>query len=153
LMKDVSMANQEIINTKGYIFARVLPQINGCYFSDSCTCTAATSDFSNIENNRVIDKVIRYTYVTLAPKLNEPQQVDATTGKLLADKIAYYESICDKAIAPMLTNSEVSGIRYYIDPAQNFLATNLLNVKCRVTPTGKNKDIVVDIALNNPANQ
>jgi hypothetical protein len=149
---NASLADLQVINNKGYIFARTYPQVNGCYFSDSATCTVATSDFSNIENNDVINKVIRIAYVTLVPKLNAPQQVNATSGRLLPDVIAYYESLLFKATDFMATREEVSGLSFSIDPTQNFLSTNVLNIKARIVPTGKNKDIVVDIALSNPAN-
>lgn len=152
LMKNVTIGQAEAINTKGYIFARTYPTVAGCYFSDSCTATSATSDYSNIENNRVIHKVIRLMYAVLVPKLNAPQQVDANTGRLLPDVVAYYESLCQNATDFMVTRSEVSGLRFFIDPAQNYLETNVLNVQARITPTGKNKEFVVDIALNNPAN-
>lgn len=152
LMKDVSMGNQEAINSRGLIFARTYPMLAGCYFSDSCTATLATSDFSTIENNRVIGKVIRRVYMRLAPKLNAPQQVDATTGRLLPSVVTYYETLLDKAVADMSTNEEVSGIRFTIDPLQNYLTTNKLVVRARITPTGKNKSFDIDIAFENPAN-
>lgn len=152
LMVDVSKGDQEQLNTLGYIFARTYTMTNGCYFSDTCSCTEATSDFSNLENNRVVDKVVRIDYVTLVPKLNSPQQVDTATGRLAPEVCKYFETLCDKATSFMGTRQEVSAIRHEVDPEQNFLSTNKLQIKARVTPTGKAKEIEVDIAMFNPSN-
>lgn len=150
LIANISTGALTAISNKGYIFARTFPNLSGCYFSDSPSATSATSDYSTIENVRVVNKVVRRVYQALLPRLNGPILLEPSTGKISPDVAASFEANCNSSTSDMLTNEEVSRLTYTVDPNQNILSTQKLLVQARILPTGKAREIVVNIGFENP---
>lgn len=137
------------LNEKRYIFARTHTGLAGLYFNDSSTCTAGTSDFAYVENNRTINKATRLLRTALLPKLASPVLVDID-GKLPQSVSKSFEGLCRSALEGMVANQEVSDFDVYVDPKQNILSTSELKVKAEITPIGTARKIMVDLGFKNP---
>lgn len=147
LIKNVSTANQKLINDNRYIFVRTHVGIADNYFNDSHTCDLATSDYAYIENVRTIDKACRGVRTNLLPYLNAPLNIDPTTGQLDRNTVAYLETVAGKALEEMEKAGELSGYVAEIDPAQNVLRTGALQVIIKNVPTGVMRQVQVQIGF------
>ena len=147
LIKNVTTANQELLNDNRYIF--VLTHVGDAdnYFNDSHTCDVVTSDYAYIENVRTIDKACRGVRANLLPYLNAPLKVDAETGKLDAPMVAFLETTAGKALEDMEKAGELSGYKAEIDPDQNVLATSTLEIVIKQVPVGVMRKINVKIGF------
>ncbi len=147
LIKNVSIANQELLNDNRYIFVRTHVGDADNYFNDSHTCDVVTSDYAYIENVRTIDKACRGVRANLLPYLNAPLKVDAETGKLDAPMVAFLETTAGKALEDMEKAGELSGYKAEIDPEQNVLATSTVEVVIKNVPMGVMRKINVKIGF------
>lgn len=147
LIKNVSVANQELLNDNRYIFVRTHVGDADNYFNDSHTFDVATSDYANIENVRTIDKACRGVRANLLPYLASPLKVDAETGKLDAPMVAFLETTAGKALEDMEKAGELSGYKAEIDPEQNVLATSTVEVVIKNVPMGVMRKINVKIGF------
>ena len=134
-------------NTKRYLCLRKHRGYTGTFFADSFTGTTSTSDTGNIESNRTLQKARRLVRSALLPDLNSPITVDATTGKIAPGTVKYLESKAGNALAPMLSDGEISGYGVYINPDQNTLSTSQVDVVVKIVPRGVARNIVVTIGL------
>lgn len=150
LLTSYTDTDYNTLNTKGYIIPRTFVGISGVYWNDSHTCDLITSDFAYIENNRTINKAIRLARVALLPKLNSPIAVDGTSGQIAPDVCKYLEGLVKKELESMLTDGEVSAIDVFVDPAQDVLATSLLEVQFDITPTGTGRTLKLKVGFKNP---
>lgn len=141
------------LNDKGYIFARTIPQLSGVYFNDSYTCTAISDDYCRIEMNRTMDKAIKGVRGALAPKLKSPILVDVDTGFLDPVTVSVFQTDAQGKIDDMRRAGEVSSGTVYIDPEQNILSNDTLDVDVEIVPTGSAHTIRVRIGFTNPYNQ
>ncbi|MGJ1198840.1 DUF2586 family protein [Sphingobacterium spiritivorum] len=141
------------LDDKGYIFARIIPQLPGVYFNDSHTCTVLTDDYNRAELNRTMDKAIKQIRSVLLPKLQSPLLVDEETGYLQPVTIAVFTTDAENEITNMKRAGEISGGSIYIDPAQNILTSNTLDVDVEIIPTGSAHTIRLRIGFNNPFKQ
>lgn len=146
LIKNVSTANQELLNNS-QIFVRTYVGDADCYFNDSHTMDVSTSDYAYIENVRTIDKACRGIRSNLLPKLNSPLSVDATTGKLSADQVAYLETVAGRALEDMEKAGELSGYSAEIDPDQNVLSTSTVEVVVKNVAKGVMRKVNVKIGF------
>lgn len=142
-----TQADLEALDDKRYLFPLNYVGIAGTYFNDSYTAIAKTDDYSNIENNRVIQKAIRNVRAALLPELGSPVLVDPDTGKLSVSTIKYLESRGDAGLQDLDLNNEISGGRVRIDPDQNVVATSQIDVVIEIVPTGTARKFVIRIGL------
>jgi len=149
-IQDISASDLETANTEGAIFFRKHVGIAGVYFNDTHTCIAATDDFAYIENQRTINKATRIVRATLMPFLGSPVEVNPDSGELDATFVQSMKARVDKAIAEQMPG-ELSGFTFYIDPAQDVLATSNINTQLSLIPLGKAREINVEIGFTNPA--
>lgn len=134
------------INTLGYIALKKFSDIEGSYFNDSHTCTPISGDYAYIENNRTFNKAIRGLRSFLLPQLASPVKVKAD-GTLSEDTIGYFESLCNRALSVMVSNSELSAFSVVIDPTQSFLSTSNLIVQVNLVPMGVARTITVNVGF------
>lgn len=135
------------LKDKGYtVIRKYLPKIAGSYFERVPTAIASTSDFSFIENNRVIDKAIRLAETILTPQLQSDLSLN-TDGTLSDDVIGYFKDLVGGQLESMEAAGEISGSSVTIDPTQNILATSNLNVAISILPNATNEFITVNIGL------
>jgi len=115
------------------------------YYNDSHTLDLPTSDYAYIENVRTMDKATRGIRQNLLPYLNAPLYVDATTGKLRPDMVAFLETTAGRALEEMEKAGELSGYKAEINPEQNVLATSELEVQIKQVPVGVMRVVKVKI--------
>jgi hypothetical protein len=135
------------LNAKKYLVFRKHIGRAGTYFNDSFTATIATSDYSNLEANRVMNKAKREVRAELLPDLNSPLTVDAETGLLASSTIGYFELKVERALVRMQNAGEISGYEVYINPDQDVLATSLLNISVKIVPRGVARNILIKIGF------
>lgn len=143
---NLSKTEVETLTAKGYIFARKYVGISGTYLNDSPTCTALSSDFAYIENNRTLDKAIRQTRILLLPSLNSPIYLN-TDGTLTAKDISHLSVTSRKALEQMQRDGEVSNFSIFIDPNQNVLSTSEIQIEMNVQPVGVARQLKVRIGF------
>lgn len=146
-VKGKTNAELQAISDKGYCFIYKEVGINGTYFYDSPTAVAITNDYAYIESNRVIDKAVRGVRANILPQLKSPLYVDATTGKLAPDTIAYFETLAARPLEQMDKDGSVSGYGVFVDPDQNVNSSSKLVVNIRLIPVGVAREIEVNIGF------
>jgi hypothetical protein len=139
-----SLLNQ--LDTKRYLTFAKHYNYAGTFVEKPHTATLATSDFSNIQNNRVIGKAMRGVRLSLLPKLQSPLRLDSE-GKLSADAVQYFSNLAAQTLRQMKTDEEMSDYRVVIDPNQNILSTQVLRIKIGIIPMGWARIIVVDMGF------
>lgn len=137
---------KDTLQAKRYLFLRRYPAVAGTYVNLDVTATAATSDLSRIRNVRTLHKAKRVLYTALAPELQRPLQVDAD-GRLSADTVKYFENLASRPLDRMVANAELSNFLVIIDPEQDVLATDLLNIQVKLQPLGAAETITVTIGF------
>ena len=149
---DVPNGDFDTLEEKAYIFPKLYTQVAGVYFNSHNTCVALTNDYSNIQNNRTIQKAIRIAYKTLVPDINRTIPVDATTGKMTAAICKYFEEKVNISTSDMVKAVECSAVDCFVNPNQNVISTSKVTVKVSVTPTGTAEAIDAYIGFVNPFN-
>lgn len=155
-LESIALANGDIANDatilgllkdNGYTVVRkYLPQIAGSYFERVPTAISATSDFSFIENNRVVDKAIRLTESILTPELQKDLLLN-DDGTLTDDVIGYFQDLVSRQLEGMESNAEISGFNVLIDPNQDVLTTSTVEVTIQILPLGIAEFITINIGL------
>ena len=139
------------LHDKRYIFFRNYTGLTGYYIADDLTLTANTDDNATIALGRTIDKALRIAYITYTEELAE--EVLLEDGKLAPANVKYLEGKIENAINETMTNNtEISAVAAYVDPEQDILATDELEVELRIVPVGYSKQITVKIGFINPQN-
>lgn len=146
LIKNLSVNLLSLINNYRYIFLRKFVDLAGSYWNDDHTAIIQTSDYAYISNNRTIDKAIRGVYSSVLPALASPLQLNAD-GTLTDTTIAYFTSLAQVNLFEMLRNREISAQAVTIDPTQNVLSTNTLEIAISIVPIGVARNIVVKIGF------
>lgn len=124
------------LDEKRFIFLRTYTGISGSYLNDSHNLDLITSDYNYIERVRTIDKAIRGIRANLTPQLSGPVRVDAESGKLAPDAVAYLEVLANRALEEMEKRGELSGYKALIDPNQDILGTSTVEVVIKNVPVG-----------------
>jgi len=140
----LSHAEQNGLDDKHYIFLLKYANLSGSYFNFGHT--AANNDLNTIELNRVLDKAIRATRRALTPKLNATVALNRD-GSIQGIFIKQFESLVKLELGQMKANDELSQFDVTINPAQNILATNTLEVSVAIVPFGTSKTIEVNIGF------
>jgi hypothetical protein len=145
-------ADIDALNDKGYLFYRKFQQKNGFFFADDPTCVALTDDYAFIARGRVMDKAARITYRVLLDELNDEIEVDPDTGQIAAIEVKALENSIDSALdAEMVALGNLSGIdEIFIDPEQDVLATDKIEVLETLVPVGYKKNLSATIQYSNP---
>lgn len=136
---------------KGYGLFETQIGIDGIYINTTATCITKTDDFANAQNVRTVNKATRLCRIALLGDLNSPVQINPSNGQLSTITIgALTAKVTKKLTDEMLTNGEISGFTFFINPAQNLLSTSELDTELTITPTGTAEQIKVRIKYLNP---
>jgi hypothetical protein len=146
LVSNTTAAQQDALAEKNYTFLRRIPDLAGSFISDSKTAVSNTNAFFSIERNRTIDKARRVVAAGLSPLLNSPVDVNSD-GTLSALTINVYKQVCNTQLDVMVSNNELSAYSVNINPDQNVLATDTINITLVLTPKGVARFIVVDVSF------
>jgi hypothetical protein len=139
------------MHDKGYITFRTFPNKSGYYFTGDPTAVATTDDYALLCRGRVIDKAQTIAYATFVDEVDDEVPVN-TDGTLSPGYTKYLEQkILNQINLIMTANREISSAACFIDPAQNVISTNKVNVVLKITPVGYASDIEVQLGFNNPA--
>lgn len=142
MMEGLSTPILNNLAKKGYNFpVKYTGNPNGIYASDDATCD--DGDFYNIVNNRTIHKVRRGVRLVLLPKLHSPVLVNRADGTLTPTKITEIRTDIKDVLEDMITAEEISGYDIYIDPKQQVLLNDTLEIQLSIVPVGKFRNIEV----------
>jgi hypothetical protein len=130
------MFGSDSLDQKRFIFLRTYTGISGSYLNDSHNLDLIASDYNYIERVRTIDKAIRGIRANLTPQLSGPVRVDAESGKLAPDAVAYLQVLANRALEEMEKAGELSGYKALIDPAQDILGTSTIEIVIKQVPVG-----------------
>jgi hypothetical protein len=143
-------AEWDTLNNHKVIFYRTFTGKSGYFLNDDHTCTSDTDDFKSIANRRVIDKAYLLVYKTYIEEVNDEISINSD-GTLSAVYIKSLQSKIENVINTAMTaNGEISSVTCSIDPAQNVLATNRIEIDIRIVPVGYAKEITVRLGFTNP---
>lgn len=143
--------NNDVIHDRRYITFRTFPGKAGYFFTDDPTLTATTDDYAYIGRGAVIDKAQIITYATYVNEVGSEVPV-GTDGKMEAGYCSYLEQLIENQINGIMTaNREISSVKCYVDPEQNVLSTNKVQIVLRIVPVGYASTIEVKLGFDNPA--
>jgi hypothetical protein len=146
-ISDLTPAQLQSINDKGYILLHKHVGYSGTYWNDAFTASHLTSDYAYLENTETMDKACRGVYQALLPQISGPVYVDPETGKIAETVCKSLEAIAETPLAQMERDGELSGYAVSIDPAQDILQTSKLQVVIRVVPVGVLREMIVTIGF------
>lgn len=135
------------LHAKGYIFLTPIEGIaNGVFFSSDQTLS--TGDYRTISRCRVMHKSRRVVRQALLAKVNAPVLLDTDTGEMSASDIASYQNLVLEALdnnmyEPGTTTPQISGRSCYIEPNQNILANDKIDIEYWLVPIGCTSAIFV----------
>lgn len=141
----ITLANAQVLHGKGYITPRTWVGKAGYFWSSDILATAATDDYGLITRRRTIDKAFRIAYKQLLEQVG--MEIPVTSdGTIPASTAKAIESLVETALEKGMTNQgnlgtdpdddSDNGIKVFVDPKQNVLATNTLEVSVKVKPYG-----------------
>lgn len=140
------------LHDAGYMALRNYPGVFGTFVTDDLTLAAPTSDFTSLARRRVMNKAIRIAYSTYVYEINDTIEI-GPDGKLLPTKVSYIEDVIKRALRTrMLAEGNCSAIDVTVNPDQNVLETDQIEIVVKITPLGYLKHIIVKLGFYNPAN-
>lgn len=145
---DASIGHVESADKLGYIYLTKRSGKGGYYWNADHTATDSTSDYKYIHRGRVIDKVARLAYAYYTNELNDDVLVDAE-GKLSPGVIKVYQNGIEQDINRNMVG-EISSVSAFVDPNQNILSTNEIQVSIDIVPKGLAENIRVTLGFKNP---
>jgi hypothetical protein len=145
----LSLNDQNVLTTKGYIYVGSFNDYAGLYFNDSPSCIAISDDYAYIERSRVWNKAARYLRTALIPKIRSKYKKDATTGFATASVIANWTQAAKKKLELMVSDDEVSAVGVYINPKQAPSASSPLLVQVALVIDGILREITINLSLAN----
>lgn len=144
-------ANLKTLADKGYIVFRTYTGKAGFFVFDDPAACPATDDYSTLALGRVIDKAARITRSVYVEELMDDVELNPDTGKLSASTIKSYQEKVEKEINLQMTSTkEIVKVTAYVDPDQNVISTDEINIELTILPKGYSKAIIVTLGYENP---
>ncbi len=141
-----------VIAQKSFITFITYANTSGYFFSGDPMCTATTDDYSMLARGRIIDKAHVLAYTTFVQVIDDEIPVNAD-GTLDAGFCKWLsQQIVNLVNNTMTSNKEISSVNCFINPEQNILSTNELNVVLSIVPVGYATNIEISLGFSNPAN-
>ena len=141
----ITNANAQTLHGKGYITPRTWTGKAGFYWSSDALATAVTDDYGMIPRRRTIDKAFRIAYKTLIEEVGMEIPV-SSTGGIPTGTAKAIEAMVETAIEQGMTNQgnlgtdpdddTDKGVIASVDPNQNVVTTNKIEVSLKVKPYG-----------------
>jgi hypothetical protein len=121
--------------------------IPGVYIARGVTLAPATSDYSSIQNARVMDKACRLTRTALLQYLNSQIEVngDGTVTERQAQSIE--ASVNGTLNSQLINTGNAVSAEVVVNRTANVLSTKTLPVSVRVLPFGYAEFITLDIGF------
>lgn len=149
---DDAMSVVDAIYAKGYISPRIYVGLTSYYLTDDRLAVVSTDDYAHLTARRTADKAARIAYLTLLQFLLDEIEIN-TDGTMQAPVLKGWQAAVEAAVDRQMTADgelsvvDGSGCKFYIDPAQNVLATSRVVGSLRVRPYGYARDIVCNIGF------
>ena len=110
------------------------------------------SDYTFLQNGRVMDIAATAVRNALLTYLNDSVRVDSATGFILEKDARSIEAFVDGQLRAALTQpGYASDLTFQVSRTQNILSTGTLATTLRVVPLGYASQITVDLGFTNPA--
>lgn len=135
----VSQSQKDSLNNNRYIFLSKAPYSNGSFYSDNHTANSYKSDYAWINDNRIIDRVIKDSFAALAPVLKSKLKLK-TDGTMTEQTISYLTAIVGGVIKPLVASDDLAG------DIQNFDASKWVTISATQKPSVASK-VVIGIKL------
>ena len=126
----------------------------GVFYSSDQTAVTGSSNYSNMPNNRTIDKAVVGVRAAILPALGGNVYFNAN-GTLTTDSLLYLQSLGDSVIGnkafgatvngSMTSAGEISEGKTIIDPTQNVQSTQNLAVTMEIVQAGVLRSITINI--------
>lgn len=143
--KAINNTDAQTLHGKGYITPRTWVGKAGYFWSSDELATATTDDYGLIPRRRTIDKAYRVSYKSLLEYVGTEIPVNAN-GTIPNSTAKAIESMVETALERSMANQgnlgadpdddSDNGIKVYVDPNQNVVATNMIQVSVKVKPYG-----------------
>ncbi len=147
LESQLTGAGLNMLLAKGYIFGRTFPNHAGVFIADDAATMPVDDDYARLRYGRTSQKAVRGVRKALLPWVNAPMYLD-DSGKLDNGSVKALEQVAAAPLDTMeKTLKEISGYDVYIDPDQDILGTDTVNIKIAILPVGCASYINVTIAL------
>jgi hypothetical protein len=131
----VSRSQLDALNNNRYVFLSKIPYTAGSWYSDNHTSTALTSDFAYMNDNRIIDRVIKDSFVALTPVLKSKLKLK-TDGTMTDQTISNLIAIEGDVIKPLIASEDLAG------DADNFDASKWVSISPTQKPNVAGKLII-----------
>jgi hypothetical protein len=142
----------DAIHDKGYVFFRKFVGRNGFYFTSDPTCVSGADDYASFARGLVIDKAMRILYGASIDEIEDDNDVDEQ-GFIAPAYAKALQSQLENALLLAMAN-EISGAEVLINPKQNVLATNKVQItKAGVRPRFYATYIDIPLGFSNPQNK
>lgn len=149
LMTEVSKADQDTLNEKGYIYASSFQGYTGVFFSNSHTCTDKSTDYAYIEYNAVWNKAAKLVRNTLIPRVRGRIDADPSTGYISAETTAYWTGLLRQALDGMVNANDIADYDVYIDPQQAAVSDRPVKIQVKLVANGIVHEFEVDLGFTN----
>ena len=137
--------NALTLDQAGFTAVMRHPGRPGWYWVEGRTAAPITSDFSTIQNRRVMNKA---THIVRMAILGDVQaQVDPTD---LNTSLTHVKEKALSALGAMSVNREIVSGTVEVPTGQNILATKQLRMLVKLLPFGYAREIITPIAFVNP---
>ena len=135
------------INARDYVVARHYAGLRGTYIARSNMLSEPGSDYGVEERRRVMDRACTVVRAAQLQYLNSSVQL-APDGTLAG--IALFRAISQQPLDEMVSSGAISAGAVTIDPTQDLLSSERLEVEISIVPRGKIGSISTTIAFANP---
>lgn len=145
----LSVSDQKKLTEQGYIFVGSFQGHAGFFFSNSCTCTEADSDYAYIEYNAVWNKAARIIRNTLLPRVRSKVKADPSTGYISNTTISSWDALVKSALETMVTSEDIADFDIYINPKQMAVSDKPFNIKVKLVADGIVHEFEIDLGFTN----
>ena len=121
----------------------------GFFFSNSCTCTEAESDYAYIEYNAVWNKAARIIRNTLLPRVRSKVKADPSTGYISNTTISSWDALVKSALESMVNSEDIADFDIYINPKQMAVSDKPFNIKVKLVADGIVHEFEIDLGFTN----
>ena len=147
----LSVSDQKKLTDQGYIFVGSFQGYAGFFFSNSCTCTEADSDYAYIEYNAVWNKAARIIRNTLLPRVRSKVKADPSTGYISNTTISSWDALVKSALETMVTSEDIADFDIYINPKQMAVSDKPFNIKVKLVADGIVHEFEICLLYTSPS--
>jgi len=124
------------VANKGIITIQTYPNVSGYFFTGDPTCTVTSDDYNCIAHRRVINKAFALAYAFGVQLIDD--EVPTVAGGTIDPGYAKWlqQQFINQIKNNMVSAGECSGVNCFVDPNQNILSNNTVNVVLQVLPVG-----------------